>query len=69
VVEKREAQAQDLIATVRCSIHFRLRHAHVARWRFSLDIRTRVFLTATMRRNILGGAYIQFDRSETYKAA
>jgi hypothetical protein len=31
VVEKREAQAQDLIATARRSIHFRARHAHMAR--------------------------------------
>jgi hypothetical protein len=46
VVEKREAQAQDLIATVRWSIHFRPRPAHVALWRFSRDIQIRHYALA-----------------------
>jgi hypothetical protein len=39
-------QAQDLIATVRCSIHFRLRPAHVALWRFSRDTQIRHYAPA-----------------------
>jgi hypothetical protein len=46
VVEKRLAQAQDLIATVPCSIHVRPRPAHVALWRFSRDTQIRHYAPA-----------------------